>query len=161
MTGPKPAVSDGRRTVPAALGLVTADVPADRLTRFVDETLVLLAEIERTLADVEAQGPADETLSGMGRRFHAVGCAAELLGLGAVQESAQLAEKLVDLERRGGHAMTQAGADVVRHAIDVLSLQVHDIRRRLHGYPAANVRVAAVALRDRIRHVLRDQSQRS
>ncbi len=143
-----------------AFGLVTEDVTAERLARFVDEGVVLLAELEKALTQAEAKLGSPDVIVGMGRRFHALSCAAELLGLGAVQETAQLAEKLIDLDRRGRHAMTLAEADVLRHAVDVLSLQVHDIRRRLDGYPAASVRIAAVALRDRIRHVLKEQLSR-
>lgn len=147
-------------SVSPPFGLVTEDVSSERLTRFVDEGVVLLAELEKGLIQAEAKLGGADVIAGMGRRFHALACGAELLGLGAVQETAQLAEKLIDLERRGPHPMTLAEADVLRHAVDVLSLQVHDIRRRLEGYPAANVRMAAVALRDRIRHVLKDQSPR-
>lgn len=143
-----------------AFGLVSEDVTAERLSRFIDEAVVLLAELEKALLLAEAKRAPAEVIVGMGRRFHALACAAELLGLGAVQDTAQLAEKLIDLDRRGQHSMTLAEADVLRHAVDVLSLQVHDIRRRLDGHPAANVRIAAVALRDRVRHVLREQSAR-
>jgi chemotaxis protein histidine kinase CheA len=143
-----------------AFGLGSDGVTAERLGRFVDEAVVLLAELEKALVLADAKRGTADVIVGMGRRFHALACAAELLGLGAVQDTAQLAEKLIDLDRRGQHSLTLAEADVLRHAVDVLSLQVHDIRRRLDGYPAANVRIAAVALRDRIRHVLKEQSAR-
>jgi chemotaxis protein histidine kinase CheA len=155
-----PAQSDAVSASPA-FGLVNEEVTAERLTRFVHEGVVLLAELDKGLTLADAKQATHEVIVSMGRRFHALACAAELLNLGAVQETAQLAEKLIDLDRRGQNPMTLAEADVLRHAVDVLSLQIHDIRRRLEGYPAANVRIAAVALRDRMRHALKAQTSRS
>ena len=136
------------------------DAAPHALGAFAADTLVELSAIERSLLVAEARLDDPSVIGDMRRRFQAIGRGAQALGLPSVQEVAQLAEKLVDLDRRGRQPLAEAEIDVARHAVDVLSLQAHDIRRRLDGHPGANVRVAAVAVRDRIRHAIKDDSLR-
>lgn len=127
--------------------------------RFTVRSLETLTAAERGLTVLEAGFDSSDILDDMQARFRAVGAAAADVGLATVQELAAQAENLVGAYRQRPMTLGSEQVDVLRHAIDVLSLMVLDVRRRLEARPAANVGAAVVAVTERIAYARREAAR--
>jgi hypothetical protein len=137
-------------TSPAAL------VPTEALLRFTVDAMAELVAVERALTVIHAGLAGADALRGTDGHFRAIADVAAAADQARVQEVALEAETLVVAYLGRPKSFGSAQADVVQHVVDVLSLLVHDVRRRLDAKPAANVHSAAVIVRDRMRYAMRE-----
>ena len=152
---------DGAAPERGSLTLVrtASDAPRrapDALRPFTDHVMAELIHVERGLTVIEAGLSGSEGLRGFDARFRTIADAAAPVGQTLMQEVAREAETLVVVFSGRPKSFGPVQADVVRHVVDVLTLMVHDLRRRMENKPPANVSGAAVMVRERMRHALRE-----
>jgi hypothetical protein len=157
---PTPPQRDGAapKRVPLTRVRTAADSrrAADVMRPFTDEVMTQLIHVERGLTVIDAGLAGSEGLRGFDERFRTIADAAAPVGQTLMQEVAREAEMLVVAFSGRPKSFGPVQADVVRHVVDVLSLMVHDLRRRMENKPPANVSGAAVMVRERMRHALRE-----
>jgi len=134
----------------------TARRGTDGLRPFTDSVMAELMLVERGLTVIEAGLAGAEGLRGFDARFRAIADAAAAVGQTLLEEVAREAEMLIVVLSGRPKSFGSVQVDVVRHVVDVLSLMVHDLRRRIEDKPPANVHGAAVTVRERMRHAMRE-----
>jgi two-component system chemotaxis sensor kinase CheA len=121
---------------------------------FIGEALDHLGTIEAALLSLEERPGDVGLLNDIFRPFHTIKGNAGALGIVSVQDVAHRVENLLDLARSGRHQVGATEVDLVLRAVDVLTLMITDIGRRLKGQPAADLDGVARALVENVEHVI-------
>ncbi len=107
---------------------------------FIAEALDHLGTIESTVLKLEID-PNDTTLlNDVFRPFHTIKGNARALGVASVGEFAHKVENLLDLCRSGKHRVGPDEIEVILKSVDLLSAMMEDLRARLAGHAAADLR---------------------
>jgi two-component system chemotaxis sensor kinase CheA len=113
--------------------LATLQGDSDLANLFIAEALDHLGTIEAALLELDDR-PDDVTLlNDIFRPFHTVKGNAAALGVVSVEKVAHKVENLLDLARSGQLRMGHEEVDLVLRAVDVLTLMINDVGRRLAG----------------------------
>jgi two-component system, chemotaxis family, sensor kinase CheA len=121
---------------------------------FIAEALDHLGTIEAALLALDDRPDDVGLLNDIFRPFHTVKGNSGALGLISLQEVAHRVENLLDLARSGRHRMGATEIDLVLRAVDVLTLMITDVGRRLKGHPAADLSATAHALMENVQRVI-------
>jgi two-component system chemotaxis sensor kinase CheA len=113
---------------------------------FVTEALDHLGTIESVLLQLETAPGDVKLLNDVFRPFHTIKGNAGALGVTSVQEVAHKVENLLDLARSGKHVMRSADFDAVLRAVDLLTVMIQDLPRRVAGEPGTDVTARRLAL---------------
>ena len=119
---------------------------AEMAELFIGEALDHLGTIESKLLALEERPGDNGLLNDIFRPFHTIKGNAGALGLLGVQAVAHTVETLLDLARSGRYRIGRTEVDLVLRAVDVLTLMINDIGRRLEGAPPAALGDAAASL---------------
>lgn len=128
-------------------------VRAETLQR-IDAALAELSALDASLSAARRGDQRGIDRGDAARRFHAVARAgAGHAAFAPVQELAALAGKVTDgVDRSLLH--TASDVELLQHAADVLSLLLRDMGYQLLGRRGADVAPAAMALRERLEHMV-------
>jgi two-component system chemotaxis sensor kinase CheA len=152
-SGPEPRASS-----PEPLGaeddLTALQGDAEMAELFIGEALDHLGTIESKLLALEEHPGDNGLLNDIFRPFHTIKGNAGALGLLGVQAVAHTVETLLDLARSGRYRIGQTEVDLVLRAVDVLTLMINDIGRRLEGAPPAALGDAAASLVESVKRVI-------
>lgn len=121
---------------------------------FIGEAIDHLGTIEAALLSLDERPGDVALLNDIFRPFHTIKGNAGALGVASVQEVAHRVENLLDLARSGRHRVGPTEVDLVLRSVDVLTMMVTDIGRRLKGQPAADLSGVAHALIENVEHVI-------
>jgi two-component system chemotaxis sensor kinase CheA len=121
---------------------------------FIAEAIDHLGTIEAALLALEDRPDDVGLLNDIFRPFHTIKGNAGALGLVSLQEVAHRVENLLDLARSGRHRMGSTEVDLVLRAVDVLTMMITDVNRRLKGHPAADLVSVAHALMENVERVI-------
>ncbi|MGH9309648.1 MAG: chemotaxis protein CheA [Vicinamibacterales bacterium] len=121
---------------------------------FLGEAIDHLGTIESALLALEERPGDVALLNDIFRPFHTIKGNAGALGVISVQEVAHRVENLLDLARSGRHRMGSTEVDLVLRSVDVLTMMITDIGRRLKGQPSADLSGVAHALIENVEHVI-------
>lgn len=146
----RPRKKDARKAAPLDDELVAFAADPELASMFIADALEHLGTIEQTLLKLE-HAPGDLTLiNDLFRPFHTVKGNAGVLGLRSIERFTHSIETLLDLARSGAHPVTGAEIDVVLEAVDLATVMVNDLPRRVAGQPAADVSARCASLLDTI-----------
>ena len=138
----------------AADDLAALQGDAEMAELFIGEALDHLGTIESKLLALEERPGDTGLLNDIFRPFHTIKGNAGALGLLGVQRVAHTVETLLDLARSGRHRIGPTEVDLVLRAVDVLTLMVNDIGRRLEGAQPAALGDAAASLVESVTRVI-------
>ena len=127
---------------------------AEMAELFIGEALDHLGTIENKLLALEAHPDDSGLLNDIFRPFHTIKGNAGALGLHGVQAVAHKVETLLDLARSGRHRIARNEVDLVLRAVDVLTLMINDIGRRLEGASPAALGDAAASLMESVERTI-------
>ena len=138
----------------AADDLAALQGDAEMAELFIGEALDHLGTIESKLLALEERPGDTGLLNDIFRPFHTIKGNAGALGLLGVQRVAHTVETLLDLARSGRHRIGPTEVDLVLRAVDVLTLMVNDIGRRLEGAQPAALGDAAASLVESVKRAI-------
>jgi two-component system chemotaxis sensor kinase CheA len=148
------AIPAAKEAAPAADELEALRGDPEIAELFIAEAIDHLGTIEAALLELDEKPGDVGLLNDIFRPFHTVKGNAGALGLISVQEVAHRVENLLDLARSGRHRMGSTEVDLVLRAVDVLTLMISDINKRLKGHPAADLAATAHALIENVDAVI-------
>ncbi|TMJ95216.1 MAG: hypothetical protein E6G67_07680 [Actinobacteria bacterium] len=144
----------GDRPALAADDLTVLQGDAEMAELFIGEALDHLGTIESKLLALEERPGDNGLLNDIFRPFHTIKGNAGALGLLGVQAVAHTVETLLDLARSGRYRIGRTEVDLVLRAVDVLTLMINDIGRRLEGAPPAALGDAAASLVESVKRTI-------
>jgi len=127
---------------------------AEMAELFIGEALDHLGTIESRLLALEERPGDNGLLNDIFRPFHTIKGNAGALELLGVQAVAHTVETLLDLARSGRYRIGPTEVDLVLRAVDVLTLMINDIGRRLEGAPPAALGDAAASLVESVKRAI-------
>jgi two-component system, chemotaxis family, sensor kinase CheA len=151
---PAPVVAEAPVVQDVVDELATLRDDAEIAELFIAEALDHLGTIEAALLELDDRPGDVGLLNDIFRPFHTVKGNSGALGLISIQEVAHRVENLLDLARSGRHRMGATEIDLVLRAVDVLTLMINDVSRRLKGHPAADLSATAHALMESVERAI-------
>lgn len=119
------------------LAALQADPELARI--FLSEALDHLSSTEAHVLALEAAPGDRKALNDVFRPFHSIKAGAGALGLTSVEELAHRVEDLLDRARVGEHRIGAAEIELILAAVDLLTIMIRDVERRLTGGAGSDV----------------------
>lgn len=93
---------------------------AETMKTYIEETGKILGGIEPVLLELERNPEDEETIYQLFRSFHTIKGSSDYIGIGKIEEIAQLVEDVLDLIRRGLFPVTPSILNILHQAVDVI-----------------------------------------